>query len=198
MKPQRPGHRPVARGAAFALAAWAIVALASTPAVAQDLTKTVEDVVETLPTPTPDLDGTVGTVNDTVAPLKDKNLTEGEPEGSTTTPSGEPDGSGSDRPGDSGGHDRGKGASSIPVKKKPGAKPDASGSTSYDDREPYAALAARGAVAAAGRALRMAGPLAPALGLAIVAMFVVFGLSRGSRSLVKLDEGKFPERTYRL
>jgi hypothetical protein len=191
------------RAGSLALVAWMLTALASIPAVAQEVPD-VGETIETLPTPTPDLEENVGTVNDTIASLDEKKPPR--TDGAETGPTGDGGGDGTDggddtRNGDapSGGGRRAGASSATIVTRGAGEDPsNAAGSGSGDADEPYASLAARGTVAAAGRALKMAGPLAPALGLAVVALFVVFGLSRGSAKLVKIDDAAGGDRTYRL
>jgi hypothetical protein len=63
---------------------------------------------------------------------------------------------------------------------------------------PYATLSRQAVSKAAGRALSLAGPLAPPLMLAIAALAVLVMLSRGSTRLVKLDVAGLARRTWRI
>jgi hypothetical protein len=63
---------------------------------------------------------------------------------------------------------------------------------------PYGAITQQAVSKAAGRALELAGPLAPPLMLAFVALAVLLMLSRGSARLVKLDVAGLARRTWRI
>jgi hypothetical protein len=62
----------------------------------------------------------------------------------------------------------------------------------------YGAMAGRAAQKAAGRALTLAGPLAPPLLLSVIALGVLMMMSRGSTKLVKLDVAGLARRTWRI
>jgi len=63
---------------------------------------------------------------------------------------------------------------------------------------PYASITGQAAKKAAGRALDLAGPLAPPLLLACIALGVLMMLSRGSTRLVKLDVVGLARRTWQI
>jgi hypothetical protein len=63
---------------------------------------------------------------------------------------------------------------------------------------PYGTVTSQAVSKAAGRALHLAGPLAPPLMLAIFALAVLLMLSRGSTRLVKLDVAGLARRTWRI
>ena len=63
---------------------------------------------------------------------------------------------------------------------------------------PYATITGQAAKKAAGRALDLAGPLAPPLMLGLVALAVLAMMSRGSTKLVKLDVAGLARRTWRI
>jgi len=63
---------------------------------------------------------------------------------------------------------------------------------------PYASITGQAAKKAAGRALDLAGPLAPPLLLACIALGVLLMLSRGSTRLVKLDVAGLARRTWQI
>jgi hypothetical protein len=63
---------------------------------------------------------------------------------------------------------------------------------------PYATITGDAAKKAAGRALDLAGPLAPPLVLGLIALGVLAMLSRGSARLVKLDVAGLARRTWRI
>ncbi|MGZ4213764.1 MAG: hypothetical protein ACXVQV_11075, partial [Actinomycetota bacterium] len=65
-------------------------------------------------------------------------------------------------------------------------------------RSPYAAIAGDAIRRAAGRALHLAGPLAPPLLLGCIALAVLLALSRGSTSLVKIDTAGIAGRRWRI
>jgi hypothetical protein len=62
---------------------------------------------------------------------------------------------------------------------------------------PYSTLAVKGSLAALGRATRLAGALAPALILVVLAFVALAAVTRGSTGLVKIDDAA-PPRTFRL
>jgi len=63
---------------------------------------------------------------------------------------------------------------------------------------PYASITGQAAKKAAGRALDLAGPLAPPLLLGCIALGVLMMLSRGSTRLVKLDVAGLARRTWQI
>jgi hypothetical protein len=63
---------------------------------------------------------------------------------------------------------------------------------------PYGTITRQAVSKAAGRALELAGPLAPPLMLAFLALAVLLMLSRGSTRLVKLDVAGLARRTWRI
>ena len=63
---------------------------------------------------------------------------------------------------------------------------------------PYASITGQAAKKAAGRALDLAGPLAPPVVLSLIALGVLMMLSRGSTRLVKLDVAGVARRTWRI
>ena len=69
-------------------------------------------------------------------------------------------------------------------------------SQSFD--APYATITGEATKKAAGRALDLAGPLAPPLVLGLIALGVLAMLSRGSTRLVKLDVAGLARRTWRI
>ena len=69
-------------------------------------------------------------------------------------------------------------------------------SQSFD--APYATITGEATKKAAGRALDLAGPLAPPLALGLIALGVLAMLSRGSTRLVKLDVAGIARRTWRI
>lgn len=65
-------------------------------------------------------------------------------------------------------------------------------------RVPYISTTGRAAVAALSRAVDLMGPFAAPLILALAAMGVLIGLSRGSTRLVKLERANIFRQTYKL
>jgi hypothetical protein len=63
---------------------------------------------------------------------------------------------------------------------------------------PYATITGEATKKAAGRALDLAGPLAPPLVLGLIALAVLAMFSRGSTRLVKLDVAGLARRTWRI
>jgi hypothetical protein len=63
---------------------------------------------------------------------------------------------------------------------------------------PYGTITTQAAEKAAGRAIDLAGPLAPPLVLGCIALGVLLMLSRGSTKLVKLDVAGIARRTWRI
>ena len=225
MRRQRNGRNPaIARGFLIALSALLLVAASTSAALAVDLDDPVDDVVdevEDVLSPTPDptkeaedvLDGTSGKINDTVKgisggagdPIPVGNGGGDGDGGSGSQPSGSDgegsSGEGSGKKGTTTSGDGKKKAKKDGSTEIPVSDPnDASATGAIEPDDGYPTLAARGTVAAAARALKLAGPLAPALGLALVALIILVGLSRGTGRLVKADasEERFSEHTYRL
>jgi hypothetical protein len=62
----------------------------------------------------------------------------------------------------------------------------------------YGTIAGRAAERAAGRALRLAGPFAPPLGLGAIALALLLFLGRGSQPLVKYDSSDARRQRFRL
>ena len=159
------------------------------------VTEPVEEVVEPIEGT---LEETIGTVNDTI-----KELTQPAPAGG-----GEPDGQGGG-PGGGGGGDEGR--SSPSGTSEQGSAPvsdqtDEGGAVglvtseagSAADRS-WGTIASRGVLAALDRAFGLAGPLAPPLVLAGIALIALSGASRGPSRLLKADVGgRFPEQSYKL
>ena len=209
-------RRPASPRLGAAAVLCAAVVLTASGAAALDLSDPIDDILDTvedttdpgedtvediekLPTTDPtDLPDTiVGTVNDTI-----NELSEPEPDSS-----GDPDG------GDDWGS-RKKSHRSGTNETTSDGSPQTPGSGTSDDppgnsivgpgsglgpNGSYTSLATQGALAALERALGMAGPLAPPLVLAGIALMAVAGASRGRSRLVKADTGgRFPEHTFKL
>ncbi len=164
----------------------------------EDTTDPVEDTVEDIEDPTELPDETVGTVNDTI-----NELTEPEPTSSADPDGGDDGGSGKKKRGGTSdtstdgspttGSGDGDGRSGTTAA---GPETDPSGP---DPNGSYTSLATRGALAALERALGLAGPLAPPLLLAGIALMTAAGVARGRSRLVKTDTGsRFPEHSFKL
>ena len=167
-------------------------------------------IVGDLLSPTPTVTGVPpiplpGQLNDTVnglTGLLGLNGTTGSPTGGSTT--GGTTGSGGST---STGHTPGKGNTST-SSKTTHSHGSSSGltvidgigvitpDTSFD--APYATITGQAARQAAGRALDLAGPLAPPLVVGLIALAVLAMLSRGSTKLVKLDVAGIARRTWRI
>jgi len=167
-----------------------------------DVGDTVDDVGDTVDDVGDTTGEVVGTVNDTIDGLTDPGA-EG-PEGPEET---DPDGGGngegtpSERSGSNTGSDTNAETSdpSGGTVDPEGAAADQPAEASVTTDVPsYARLATRGALAVLGRLRSLAGPLGIPLLLGATAVAMMFWLSQGSRSLVRVEEPALPPRTYRL
>ena len=166
------------------------------------VSSTVDDVGDTVDDVGDTTGEVVGTVNDTIDGLTDPGA-EG-PEGPEET---DPDGGGngegtpSERSGSNTGSDTNAETSdpSGGTVDPEGAAADQPAEASVTTDVPsYARLATRGALAVLGRLRSLAGPLGIPLLLGATAVAMMFWLSQGSRSLVRVEEPALPPRTYRL
>jgi hypothetical protein len=159
--------------------------LPSLPGV-DDIVDPVTSLVEPLP----------GQLNDTITDITDLLLPQDQPQpgGSTGTGGGNTSTGGSKGSKGSTGTKSGSGGTTAIG----GIGPFTTTITGAAFSSPYGATAGRAAAHAAGRALRLLGPLAPALLLAALAFGVLIALTRGSQRLVKLDQISVAKRTWRL
>ncbi|MGZ4104115.1 MAG: hypothetical protein ACXVP8_02520 [Actinomycetota bacterium] len=170
------------------------------------LTSTVDNLLS--PSPTPTVTGVpsvpvTGTLNDTINQLTGTlGLT-------SPTSSPDPTSGGSGGNGSTGTTTTGSGANTATSTGNGSlATGHSSGLTMIDGlgvltsgitiRSPYGAIAGDAIRRAAGRALHLAGPLAPPLLLGCIALAVLLALSRGSTSLVKIDTAGIAGRRWRI
>lgn len=161
------------------------------------------------------VDQVEGTVTDTVGTISETldGVVDGDDDSGDGGTGGEGGGGGGDGGngggnggGGEGGGDGGSGGSGGTGDGARGTGPSGGGSAGGGDggataagvHTSYGSIAARSAIAAAGRLLRLAAPLAAPLVLGGVALIGLLMLGRGSNKLLKLDAFRAPTKTFRL